>query len=227
MSSRDKNPARAPLVEDSSSEDSRQVPRRLLADQDRISKPSELHAGRSREQRKRIHSANLAKTPVGGRGPKQSGSSSGRQGPHYTVSKDCSRPEDVNREFRLKWIIESLEDLSGPVSPSAGIRARGAAGPATNSLRKMAFHPGIPEIELLPKPEDESPSPEGEKLSPNSPLSELDSVEEADAQLVPTLIEWNHGGEIVYVTGTFTNWEKKYRLHQRSVFSGDDVLVLV
>lgn len=34
---------------------------------------------------------------------------------------------------------------------------------------------------------------------------------------VPTVIEWNHGGHKVYVTGTFANWEKKYRLHQRWV----------
>ncbi|KIX06554.1 uncharacterized protein Z518_04530 [Rhinocladiella mackenziei CBS 650.93] len=34
-------------------------------------------------------------------------------------------------------------------------------------------------------------------------------------QTVPTVIEWNHGGHKVYVTGTFTNWDKKYRLHPR------------
>lgn len=36
-----------------------------------------------------------------------------------------------------------------------------------------------------------------------------------NSQTVPTVIEWNHGGHKVYVTGTFANWEKKYRLHQR------------
>ncbi|OQV02865.1 5'-AMP-activated protein kinase beta subunit, interation domain-containing protein [Cladophialophora immunda] len=34
-------------------------------------------------------------------------------------------------------------------------------------------------------------------------------------QTVPTVIEWNQGGHKVYVTGTFANWEKKYRLHPR------------
>ncbi|KAJ9608943.1 galactose metabolism- protein [Cladophialophora chaetospira] len=34
-------------------------------------------------------------------------------------------------------------------------------------------------------------------------------------QTTPTVIEWNHGGNKVYVTGTFANWEKKYRLHPR------------
>ncbi|KAJ5826160.1 hypothetical protein N7474_003298 [Penicillium riverlandense] len=34
---------------------------------------------------------------------------------------------------------------------------------------------------------------------------------------VPTLIEWTGPGEKVYVTGTFVNWEKKFRLHRRYV----------
>lgn len=38
-----------------------------------------------------------------------------------------------------------------------------------------------------------------------------------NSRTVPTIIEWNHGGHKVYVTGTFANWEKKYRLHPRYV----------
>lgn len=34
-------------------------------------------------------------------------------------------------------------------------------------------------------------------------------------QTTPTVIEWNQGGNKVYVTGTFANWERKYRLHAR------------
>jgi hypothetical protein len=32
---------------------------------------------------------------------------------------------------------------------------------------------------------------------------------------VPTVIEWNGSGHRVYVTGTFANWDRKYRLHPR------------
>jgi hypothetical protein len=31
---------------------------------------------------------------------------------------------------------------------------------------------------------------------------------------VPTLIEWEGGGERVYVTGTFAGWNRKFRLHR-------------
>lgn len=36
---------------------------------------------------------------------------------------------------------------------------------------------------------------------------------------VPTTIEWTPGANKVYVTGTFVNWEKKFRLHKRFVVS--------
>lgn len=35
---------------------------------------------------------------------------------------------------------------------------------------------------------------------------------------VTTTIEWRGGGEKVYVTGTFVNWERKFRLHKRYIF---------
>ncbi|ETI28494.1 hypothetical protein G647_00943 [Cladophialophora carrionii CBS 160.54] len=38
---------------------------------------------------------------------------------------------------------------------------------------------------------------------------------QSTTQTTPTVIEWNQGGNKVYVTGTFANWEKKYRLHPR------------
>lgn len=34
---------------------------------------------------------------------------------------------------------------------------------------------------------------------------------------VPTVIEWSASGQKVYVTGTFVNWEKKFKLHRRYV----------
>ncbi|KIW15541.1 hypothetical protein PV08_05589 [Exophiala spinifera] len=59
----------------------------------------------------------------------------------------------------------------------------------------------------------ESEEEVGEELQPYA-------VEPATAQTVPTVIEWNHGGQRVYVTGTFANWERKYRLHPRKNGTG-------
>ena len=33
--------------------------------------------------------------------------------------------------------------------------------------------------------------------------------------VVPTLIEWRQGGDKVYLTGTFVDWDKKVRLHRK------------
>lgn len=37
----------------------------------------------------------------------------------------------------------------------------------------------------------------------------------ADGPRVEKLIEWKQGGDKVYVTGTFANWNKKFRLHKK------------
>ena len=36
-----------------------------------------------------------------------------------------------------------------------------------------------------------------------------------EATTIPTTIEWNYSGHRIYVTGTFANWEKKYRMHHK------------
>lgn len=41
---------------------------------------------------------------------------------------------------------------------------------------------------------------------------------------VPVVIEWTAPAQKVYVTGTFVNWEKKFRLHKRLVTSHQDLV---
>jgi Glycogen recognition site of AMP-activated protein kinase len=41
------------------------------------------------------------------------------------------------------------------------------------------------------------------------------AVDTGGVQVVPTRIDWKGTGERVYVTGTFANWDKKFRLHKR------------
>jgi hypothetical protein len=37
----------------------------------------------------------------------------------------------------------------------------------------------------------------------------------ADDLLTPTIITWNGGGHIVYVTGTFNRWRRKIKMLKR------------
>ena len=41
------------------------------------------------------------------------------------------------------------------------------------------------------------------------------AVDPSVNKAVPVKINWNYSGEKVYVTGTFANWDRKYRLHRR------------
>ena len=43
------------------------------------------------------------------------------------------------------------------------------------------------------------------------------AVDTRVTKAVHTKIEWRHSGEKVYVTGTFANWDRKFRLHRKYV----------
>lgn len=75
--------------------------------------------------------------------------------------------------------------------------------------------------------DDESALPQREISMLSSTTVEEDEVAD-DAQpvavdmavptkVVPTVITWKGTGEKVYVTGTFANWEKKFKLHRKCV----------
>jgi hypothetical protein len=41
------------------------------------------------------------------------------------------------------------------------------------------------------------------------------AVDTTGAKLVPVPIVWRHGGDKVFVTGTFATWQRKFKLHKR------------
>ncbi|CUS12414.1 unnamed protein product [Tuber aestivum] len=44
-----------------------------------------------------------------------------------------------------------------------------------------------------------------------------EEVDVADTRTIPTLVQWLQGGHKVYVTGTFSNWRKRFKLNRRFV----------
>lgn len=48
----------------------------------------------------------------------------------------------------------------------------------------------------------------------NTTIDEDINADELQTYAVPTLIKWTGAGHKIYVTGTFVNWEKKFRLHR-------------
>lgn len=82
--------------------------------------------------------------------------------------------------------------------------------------------------------EDVSNLYDDEHVSPTEPLPRKDSmlsattqdeeevgelqpyaVDTTGAKLVPVPIVWRHGGDKVFVTGTFATWQRKFKLHKR------------
>ncbi|BCS17886.1 putative Snf1 kinase complex beta-subunit Gal83 [Aspergillus puulaauensis] len=85
--------------------------------------------------------------------------------------------------------------------------------------------PGSP----ISGPDDASPlapahAPSDKTATANPDMTTIEDEETVDelqpyttsgvGKAVPTTIEWTSGGNKVYVTGTFVNWEKKFRLHK-------------
>ncbi|KAL4801363.1 hypothetical protein BDV18DRAFT_149452 [Aspergillus unguis] len=60
-----------------------------------------------------------------------------------------------------------------------------------------------------------TPKPDLTKIEDDETVDELQPyIPSGVGRAVPTSIEWTSGGNKVYVTGTFVNWEKKFRLHK-------------
>jgi hypothetical protein len=74
-------------------------------------------------------------------------------------------------------------------------------------------------IDSLPFKDEPSPplvSIENASVDEDEVEDELQSYALAGVgRAIPTIIEWRQPGEHVYVTGTFVNWEKKFKLHRR------------
>ncbi|EZG09491.1 hypothetical protein H106_01667 [Trichophyton rubrum CBS 735.88] len=118
-------------------------------------------------------------------------------------------PSNLTRPPRLPLPIGDA--MTAPGSPITS----GSLGAA------MAFDKANPEV-----------SPEKSELDPavdedDVVQDELDSIVPTGFnKSVPTTIDWRGGGEKVYVTGTFVNWARKFKLHKSDIENGVFTTVL-
>lgn len=82
--------------------------------------------------------------------------------------------------------------------------ARPAGGMYIDSTRTDPGRPGTFEFQ------SSSPVPDGMEVESHSPTA----GETEDQELVPTVFRWEHGGQQVFITGTFNNWEKQIPMHR-------------
>lgn len=97
-------------------------------------------------------------------------------------------------------------------------------------IEKEDFVPGSPIISPADVPgqpigkddEDATVERKGSVLSSQGDEEDAEDFALPSAGASPTLdtlIEWKQGGERVYVTGSFSGWNKKHRLHRKYVQS--------
>ncbi|RAK79729.1 putative Snf1 kinase complex beta-subunit Gal83 [Aspergillus fijiensis CBS 313.89] len=89
-------------------------------------------------------------------------------------------------------------------------------GDATTVGREDGYMESLPVDQLLDEHiEQRHPSQGSTTVEDDEILDELQPFTPSGVgRAVPTTIEWTGPGDKVYVTGTFVNWEKKFRLHR-------------
>lgn len=163
-------------------------------------------------------------------GAKQDADSHSKDAPNT----DTSNPVEVPRRPSLR-----RDTLSGGIAPQSYYNASAhlqrpprlplPIGDATATPGSPVLGPEDSHIGGEPGAQDAfmDERPEGEPTNFGSvPVDEDEGAEDLQpytpsgvGKPVPTVIEWASHGDKVYVTGTFVNWEKKFRLHRRYVIS--------
>ncbi|KAF3483687.1 5'-AMP-activated protein kinase subunit beta-2 [Arthroderma uncinatum] len=127
----------------------------------------------------------------------------------YRDQNEASTPRPVNTYYAAPSHLTRPPRLPLPIgdamtAPGSPITASGSLGAA------IAFDKAGQEA-LAEKSELDPAIDEDDVVQ-----DELDSIVPTGFnKSVPTTIDWRGGGEKVYVTGTFVNWARKFKLHKR------------
>ena len=117
-------------------------------------------------------------------------------------------------------------DPSGPPNDSGYVPVSNLNYPPRLPLpiQEEVYTPGSPiispdDLSTALREDAEGALPSRTSLLSHTTLEDDEEVELLDqgtkGRAVPTTIQWTHGGNKVYVTGTFANWSKKYRMHRK------------
>jgi hypothetical protein len=133
----------------------------------------------------------------------------------------ASQPVDVPQSQRPPRSVSPATEAAYHLPPNSFSRPPRLPLP----IEQEDHTPGSPIISPASPDDDPEPSELPRRSSIVSSTVDDDDEEpdafegyvtEAGGPKVPTLIEWRNAqpGDRIYVTGTFTNWERKFRLHK-------------
>ena len=90
-------------------------------------------------------------------------------------------------------------------------------GDATATPGSPVMGPAEAQISETPDDNPLDEQPKQDTPASNTTVDENETLDELQPYAVPTTIKWTSPGNKIYVTGTFVNWEKKFRLHRKYV----------
>ncbi|OQE21978.1 hypothetical protein PENSTE_c011G08285 [Penicillium steckii] len=129
----------------------------------------------------------------------------------HVAERDSMAPSGppMNSYYNASQHLQRPPRLPLPIADATATPGSPIMGPEDSHIQSMPADRLFDE-HMDPKTTDTSEIMSGEELG-----NELEPYTPSGVgKAVPTLIEWNAPGQKVYVTGTFVNWEKKFRLHR-------------
>lgn len=142
----------------------------------------------------------------------------------HVAGRDCVAPSGppLNSYYNASSHLQRPPRMPLPIGDANTTPGSPIVGPEDSHIESMSADPLVDEQMNQGISTLSSTSLDGDELVDELQPYTVSGVGKA----VPTVIEWTGPGQKVYVTGTFVNWEKKFRLHRRYVFLPFDPMVL-
>ncbi|KAL5334797.1 hypothetical protein BJX70DRAFT_391167 [Aspergillus crustosus] len=139
-----------------------------------------------------------------------SGAAAARRDPYQPVAP--SGPLTHKMYYSASHHLQRPPRMPLPIGDATATPGSPISGPDDTSLLAP---------ERTPADQTTAVNPDITTIEDDDTVDELQShASGVVGRAVPTTIEWTGGGNKVYVTGTFVNWEKKFRLHNSEITPG-------
>lgn len=131
----------------------------------------------------------------------------------HAAKRDSVAPSGppMNSYYSASTHLQRPPRMPLPIGDATTTPGSPISGPEDSHIQSLPADQALDQHMDAEATDVSSATMEGEELSDELQPYTVSGVGKA----VPTVIEWSGQGQKVYVTGTFVNWEKKFKLHRR------------